>query len=683
MAYNKIPELRYQLFGGLNTKVSQYLNTPMEFISLENLDFQQPGSLVERWGSTQFFGQSLSGKINGLFEFTQTTGASAFFAAAGGTLGSVSLNGFSVLYSGSTAGTSFFTRFGSSFIDGYSLKSFDLDFDVLQNNCFFANGADFLKATAGNSIVFFGLGRPRLCSNNTGVTQFISDSYFAAALGSSVAGGFTGYYYYKLAWINSYGFAGAPTVAMPGVMNTVAVTAGATGIGINVIGMTLGRSMVPPNTDISALGFFRAGPFGTTLSQALTDFTIEPNPYIPGVTGQVLTAFEAQNYFFVGSVGVSAGSAAATFIDANTSSGITLCNLNILPWDWYQFSSSGGAGGGLTFAVGTGVSYIPKFIETHDNRLFVAGVSYAPSTFFFSEEFEPEHFEADFGFQVKTQDGTPITALKEYNGNLMVFKTNSFFLLNTSAVDPDNWTLTNISNEYGCLGNRAVCVHSNVLLFLDRKGIIEFNGSNITIKSTKIDPIFQRMNLSAASGAVMTYDKTRNEVLCEIPVDGSTTNNLTVVYDIVANAWTTYKGYRAAVTAIAQSSLSQKAMFYGGYSGLVSYFGPSFLTDNGTGFTVVAKSGFLVDLGESVQKVFRRLFLDTDPVGASSFIDVNLYQDYGSSKVFAATMMLNQFQSRIDFGVSSKSLAVEFICGSTIGLALHGFAVQYRFQRNV
>ena len=52
-------------------------------------------------------------------------------------------------------------------------------------------------------------------------------------------------------------------------------------------------------------------------------------------------------------------------------------------------------------------------------------------------------------------------------------------------------------------------------------------------------------------------------------------------------------------------------------------------------------------------------------------------------KVVSATMPQNNFQNRIDFGVSAKSLSVEFIMGSTYSLALHGFAIQYRFQRNV
>ncbi len=160
-------------------------------------------------------------------------------------------------------------------------------------------------------------------------------------------------------------------------------------------------------------------------------------------------------------------------------------------------------------------------------------------------------------------------------------------------------------------------------------------------------------------------------------------NNISLVYDIVAKAWTTYTGYNPAVSAVAQGQLSQRQIFYGGYSGLVSYFGSSFLTDNGTGFTCVAKSGFITDLGNSVTKVFRRLFMDSTPYGASSAVDIRFYQDYGASIVISRTMHQNPFQSRIDFGIAGKSLSCEFVMGSTYALALHGFTIEYRFERAV
>lgn len=647
----------------------------MEFLALENVDFQTPGSLTERWGSTQYFGNSLTAKVNGLYEFNQTTGASYLYAASGGTLGSAALGVFTPLFSGSTSGGSYFSSFGSSFIDGVSLQSFDLDFDTIQNNAFLSNGVNFFKSTGGSSFVFFGLPR------------FQSSTFIISVGSSSVAGGFTGTHIYKASWINSYGMFGPATQETRNGYSYDANTQGATNIVVSVGGGSGGFRLVPPNFDITGIAFWRSPAQGSTAAGAglLSEGQIYSNVY--GQTTYLFNLVENLPYNLAGVIGVSAGSVSATFVDSNLQGGDTLLAetaKNTLPWNWYPVTWPPVFGIGLTGPVGFGITLIPRFLEIHDNRLFMAGMSYAPSTFYFSEFGEPEHFEADFAFEVRTNDGAPITGLKEYSGNLMVFKTKSFHQLSTAADDFANWVLTPISTEYGCLTNRAVTTYANMLVFLDAKGVIRYNGSNIEILSTKIDPIFQRMNLSAAqTQAQMTYDKQRNEILCDIPVDGATMNNLTVVYDIIAGAWTTYSGYRPAITTIAQGQLSTKTVFYGGYSGLISYFGSSFTTDNGTAFTTIIKSGFLTDLGNSTQKVFRRLWLDTSPLGASAFIDVHFYQDYGASIIVGTTMPLTPFQNRIDFGVSAKSLSVEFIKNSTFRLALHGFSIAYRFQRNV
>ncbi len=664
MPYEKQGTGHYKNFGGINSKISPYLNSQLEFLNLENIDFQIPGSLSKRWGSTQYFGASLSGKVNGLYEFNQTSGASYLYAAAGGTLGIALNGGFSAIFSGSTAGSSYFGAIGSSGVDGLSLASLDLDFDTLQNNAFLANGKQFFKSTGGSSFVFFGLPR------------FQTPQGFATALGSSgVAGGFTGYFYYKLAWINSYGQQGAPTQVTTLQNGLPVISQGATQISISM-GTTAGYCIVPPNTDISAIGVFRTSSLpnaGSTLTQKMTSVFNETQ-----FNNFLFVDVDSLPFTLIGTVGVSAGSIAATFIDNNYYGGATFLDNSIMPWNWYPQSR---VLVGLTGPIGLGLTYIPRFIETHDNRVFAAGMSYALSQVMFSESGEPENFQPDGNFNVVTNNGEGVSALKSYNGNLTIFKPTSFHSLNTNADDPADWNLSQVSQEYGCLGNRAVATYSDLMVFLDRKGIIKFNGANIQIISTKIDPIFQRMNVSAANGAVMTYDKQRNQILCDIPVDGATMNNLTVVYDIVGEAWSTYKGYNAAVSSVAQGQLSQRQIFIGGYSGLVSYFGSSFLSDNGAGYTCVAKSGFMADLGYSVSKLYRRLFVDSVPFGASSAVKVNFYQDYGASVVFSATYFQDPFQNRIEYGIPAKSLAVEFVMGSTYNFVLNGFDNFYRFLR--
>ena len=71
MSNPKLKSENYQNFGGINSKASPYLTSPIEFLDIINFDFQTPGSLCERWGSTQYIGQTFAGKISSLTEYVK------------------------------------------------------------------------------------------------------------------------------------------------------------------------------------------------------------------------------------------------------------------------------------------------------------------------------------------------------------------------------------------------------------------------------------------------------------------------------------------------------------------------------------------------------------------------------------------------------------------------------------
>jgi len=76
VANEKMKSENYSLLGGINTKVSQYNNSPLEFLNITNLDFQTVGALSQRWGSTQYIGQTFPGRINSLYEYSRLSGSS-------------------------------------------------------------------------------------------------------------------------------------------------------------------------------------------------------------------------------------------------------------------------------------------------------------------------------------------------------------------------------------------------------------------------------------------------------------------------------------------------------------------------------------------------------------------------------------------------------------------------------
>lgn len=335
-------------------------------------------------------------------------------------------------------------------------------------------------------------------------------------------------------------------------------------------------------------------------------------------------------------------------------------------------------------AIPTAIQFtlIPRYLEVYNNQMIYAGFSGTPSTVWFSEIGEPEDIEAESFFEVRTNDGDRVTALKSYLGRLMVFKERSFSVL--SGDNPTNFTLKEVTDQYGCLSNRATVVWENKLWFLDRKGICEYNGANVQIVSNAIEPIFNQMNIDAArENAEAIHFKSRNELWFHVPCNGATINNTTMVYDYVANAWTKYEGFQASSLQMAKNSLVQQTAFYGSYSGAIAYFSTSLVSDLGQAITCLIKTRFLHDLNSQTEQ-FRRFYLDANPVlGQTASVNINFYQDYGSSIVASRTMYLNTFQTRVDFGIPAKSLQAEISnYSATLALKVFGFTIEYKYQRS-
>jgi hypothetical protein len=712
MSQQKIKTESYQNIGGINQKVSPHDTGIFEFLDLSNLDFQTPGSLSQRWGSTQYIGQTFPGPVRSIFEFARLDGTSMvvqsfsggiFYGATTGqgqgmsfTLQSVTLSLFSFVSSYSHApitlvaaetGPQSALYFGdpATPIGAPTAAIFNIAsaapsngfeaFTVLNNYMFGADGSKFFKFD-GSTTTPVGLPPPLRAYDGLGVTGTGASVYYSNISGASdfIGLGMTGGHAIYASYVNNRGFEGP--------LWPISWFAGASfmnGTSFGGLGGTFLVSRIPLATPlqygISAINqYIYWGPSLVTADFLGTQFwsgfggamrLVSQTP----ASGSTLT------YIMLGStIGgqsfIQANAGAFPPTNAYQPLGITL--QQTLP---YQNVSEIDL-----------VSYDPTMLETYQNRLISAGYSQNRSTVWFSDIAEPEGYNADFNFEVRTNDGDFITALKAYSTRLYIFKQRSFHIL--VGDNPADFDVNQVTDQYGCINNRCVVNYDDYLVFLDRRGVIEWNGAQISpISDAKVKPIFDRMNYAAAlTEACMVHDKLRSQILIAIPVDGSTTNNIMVVYDYLVGAWTSYKNFSASALAQVAGRNSTKNAFYGDYLGRLNWFGSSFGTDNGATIIPYWKTRFLHDLGDSTTKTYRRLFLDTDPPGTSTnAFRVDFYQNYGTSIVASSTITLTGSQSRIDFGIQNcKSLAFE-LTGLQVALPLriHGFTLESRFMRRV
>jgi hypothetical protein len=193
------------------------------------------------------------------------------------------------------------------------------------------------------------------------------------------------------------------------------------------------------------------------------------------------------------------------------------------------------------------------------------------------------------------------------------------------------------------------------------------------------------MNLPAAiNKAVAVHNRPNNEIWFSFPIDGALVNNITAVYDYVAQSWTTYKGFNPSVLTLATGSLQNQTVFYG-QTGSIHFFDESIENDNGAGITCMVQPRFVSNMGQSTEQQFRRLFLNVEPVaGVTQPIQVELFTNYSTVASASYTMYQAPFQSRIDFGLPAKTMSPKFYHSSaSLSLKIFGFTVESRYQRSV
>ena len=716
----------YRNMGGVNEKSSEYSLEKTQFLRLSNFDFDVPNALSKRPGSTQAITSGTSGPITSLFEYQRLDGLSAVVAGSDTAMFYIASAGLTLMDTGWTSGQ-------------------PTDMLTFVNKLWLANGQNF-KSWSGPGLNPAPVGLP--CPQTALFHAYMPYDFFEGVSGY-VIGGFTslhtpgsgssaivGGLYMAYSYVRNDGYIGPcdlmsfakcvnPTnpnstsideVFFSGFTVQIGGVTIPSGYGISGIAVWVAVDKIGPIApgaslvDIPVIGRKSAGnmgwldfPFGG-FSQGVA------SPYQGASTGSYA------GFRFL-SVTLRPGADLSRFWLYTTipGSSLFLTNSNVPAnnqfingvqtstfWSFpFQFAGpflglttypnfnnyTGPASGAGAF---TGMPFCwfntntPKYIEVNQNSMFSSGFSQAPSVIWFSELGQPENIQPENNIEVRTNDGDRIYSIRAFNNQVLVMKQYSFHKIIGDS--PENYELVEISLEYGCISDKTVCEYREKLVWLDQKGILEFNGSSWDIISTPVEDTFRRMNLAAAKEkAVAVHQIYRNQIWWGIPVDGSTQNNLTVVFDYLVGAWTFFEGFNPSSFAMVQSNLTKPTAWRGNYSGMIYYHGESFFGDNGQGITCLMRPHW-DHLKENETWIWRRFFLDRGRAqGVTGQITGKLYADYDTSTVQATfSMYQSDFQTRAEFGVPAKAVTGDFAhFSASLPLLINGFTWARRYLRNV
>lgn len=690
MPHPRFKDENYENFGGVNIKASAYLTGPREVISLFNYDFSVMGAWTKRPGSTQYIGQTFA-NITGVHEFVRINGFSElivgvsggfFHGSSTGNLIGASLPALAatatypiliepfIYYSGGgmTRGVN---TVGDYTILRSAFSNNDQDYTNYLNQLYFTDGTAYVRYNGATNYLPF---LPVAPIGST-IGGNMSASYlFTVSGGALLKGLVLGYaYHFFVETVNNNGEFGPMTHI--GAVDLSATGSSLTtflGASVAVVNATI---LTPSVYGISYVNMYVARGGGTlpsTYAIGDTAFALDIR-FLDKSLVQSDPDFTQLGFFYNSS----------TLFDGFDRLPIALRGQYpyILPGVGVDTFNGAYYGQAVNFTQGYTLS--PRFLEIYNDRLAMVGFSGLPSSFAITEVVSPASILPDDVFEVRTNDGDVLTGAKFFLNQLILFKQKSVHSFTGDA--PENFYLKQVTSEYGCLNNKACCVWQDKLWFLDQSGIIEFNGANIQEVSTKVQPRFDQMNISAAiNEAVMLHQKERNEIWCGIPINGATLNNFTIIYDYESNAWGYWDGFNPKYFANVRQRFNRTTGFYADYSGRINNFSPSYMGDNGAGISTVIQTRFEHSMGQSVEKMYRRLFINYDSLTGETVnnFNINYRKNYGESIVLTTGFTMTSFQQYNNFGIGAKSLSVEIGHYSAIEkLRIYGYTVEHRYQR--
>lgn len=210
-------------------------------------------------------------------------------------------------------------------------------------------------------------------------------------------------------------------------------------------------------------------------------------------------------------------------------------------------------------------SFAPRAAVWYQGRLWIGNnhgqdFNY-PNRVYWSDILDGVSWDTGRYIEVDPSGGDEIMAIvpaRTTTPRLYIFKRNSVWALDMvwgsgvyipateNDLDTSNSRLSLISEDYGCVAPRTIVYTSSSqqadLFFLARDGLRSLRrveqdvaGGTSAPLSEPIQDIINRINWGAVDGAVATVHE--NKIYLSIPVDGSASNNLVLVYDLQTKTW--------------------------------------------------------------------------------------------------------------------------------------------------
>lgn len=665
MAYDKIKSENYANVKGVNQKASTYVTGEQEVLDLINLSFQTPGAWDMRPGMTNaaasFAPTGFSSTILGFNSYLSYNGITSSRA----NFQNFVFSSFGAYTFDPELGTASLAVTGSTFWNGLTPRdTAEVDYTNYGDFMFLSRynivgpslGIAWKYGQAGgkgggSTFGYFGLPAPGITAGSVSVTLgLVPPGSSGTAIGTYT-------YYFGLADFYSYPVDFTSPVKKElfyGPMSTLGIT------------VTLAAVRIVDFSSISPGIFTGATAYQPRINVLYRD-------QIPGYPTD-----------YIGMVGTS--SSGSNVQDNFNSQNIPNSNTTT-SWGYEGLFPDDFANKGLA-PIGS------HYLETWNNRLWMAQKT--TGRLYYSEIDDPQKILAE-NYEAFYTENADFTGIKGFDEQLLVFFEKGIY----RVTGYDNWDIQQISDEFGAISDKTIVSFREQVWFMDQNQIIQYDGANFTNVGMRVKNYLDLMDIPTAKLKAWSYfNDARNEVWFGIPF-GSTNINRILVYDYVVDSWTVFTlpasfgfssivgdlNFSGQVGVTLFSDIKPAKTFVGSASGLLNYFDSTFKQDTvgttATGITCSFTSRNHTELGKSSTAVYRRLYLDTNSHGVTLSFNINFYTGFATASVaHTQSMVMNDNQGRIDFGIPAAALRFQVFCTpGNNDFQLFGYTLESRFQR--
>ena len=183
-----------------------------------------------------------------------------------------------------------------------------------------------------------------------------------------------------------------------------------------------------------------------------------------------------------------------------------------------------------------------QYMGLYKDCLFIDGGQDNNTTIYFSNPSRPDQYSALDFISVGNRSGGGITGFYGYFGYMLVFRENS---IDVVQGDYPNFTATPFEQHIGTRATDTITMVPGLgVVFLSKDGIyavganIEYSDTTSTKKiSSQIQYLMSRINVACLPQATACYSEKHREWHCYFAIDGSSINNVGVVYHTDKGVW--------------------------------------------------------------------------------------------------------------------------------------------------